>query len=99
MKAFLSFTGTYSNPPATVINTWLFPFVFKENGGGHLFLKRMVGGIEMLKQWEAFLFLFLCFHKGALNILNFWFIAVLKVVSLGLLSSVRFFIPPVLQGG
>lgn len=40
-------------------------FMEKAGGGG-------TSGIEMLKQPEAFLFLFLCFHKGALNILNFW---------------------------
>lgn len=99
-RACLFYTGTYStplpSPPVTVINTWLFPFVFF-----FFFFKKMVGGIsgiEMLKQQEAFLFLFLCFHKGALNILNFWLISAPKAISLGCHSSVRFFtLLPLLQ--
>lgn len=67
---------------------WLFPFVFKANGVGG-----GISGIEILKPQEAFLFLFLCFHKGALNILNFWLLSAPKTVSLGFHSSVSFFIP------
>jgi hypothetical protein len=78
---------TYPEPAAIVINTWPFPFVFKESGGG-------ISGVELSKQQEAFLFLFLCFHKGSLNILNFWLASVPEALSLGFQSSVGFLYHP-----
>ena len=83
-KACLFYTGTYSNPPATIINTWLFPVVFYGKGGG---------GHQWNRDVEAargiFIFVFV-FSQGSPKYIEF--LAWSQLLKLFLRDSILFWV-------